>query len=191
MTTRRTPLVIKRMRPARAALAAGVATTLLTITFIVALVSFTQTQTADAIRSALSRPDNLAVTMSGSLSAQQQPQARAAILGNLRRAFGTVPFSLFGSLRVDGLALLGGGPAKPAGRTHHIVTVVGPDALAAHATLITGRWPRPRRRAGRCPSRSRRGGRPAGRVRRKDHHHQVPLRQQGRDAAGERHLPAR
>ena len=141
MTTRRTPLVIKRMRPARAALAAGVATTLLTITFIVALVSFTQTQTADAIRSALSRPDNLAVTMSGSLSAQQQPQARAAILGKLRPAFAAVPFSLFGSLRVDGLALLGGGPAKPAGRTRDIVTVVAPDALAAHATLITGHWP--------------------------------------------------
>ena len=141
MTTRRTPLVIKRMRPARAALAAGVATTLLTITFIVALVSFTQTQTADAIRSALSRPDNLAVTIAGSLSAQQQPQARAAILSKLRPAFGTVPFSLFGSLRVDGLALLGGGPAKQAGRTHNIVTVVGPDALPAHATLITGHWP--------------------------------------------------
>ena len=176
MTTRRTPLVIKRMRPARAALAAGVATTLLTITFIVALVSFTQTQTADAIRSALSRPDNLAVTMSGSLSAQQQPQARAAILGKLRPAFAVVPFSLFGSLRVDGLALLGGGPANRAGRTHNIVTVVGPDALAAHANadhrpLAIGCA---RRRAG-----ARRGlgagGSPAGRVRRKDHHHPIPL----------------
>jgi ABC-type lipoprotein release transport system permease subunit len=137
------PLVIKRMGPARAALAAGVLTTALTITFIAALVSFTQTQTARAIRSALARPDNLAVTLSSSLSAQQRPQARAAISGDLRRAFGTVPFTLFGSLRVDGLALRGNLPAKPAGagRTRQIATVVAADALAAHATLISGRWP--------------------------------------------------
>ena len=143
MTTRRTPLVIKRMGPARAALTAGAATTLLTITFIAALVSFTQTQTAAAIRSALARPDNLAVTISSSLSAQQRPQARAAINGDLQRAFGTVPFTLFGSLRVDGLALRGGRPAVRAGsgRTRQIATVVAADALAAHATLIHGRWP--------------------------------------------------
>ncbi len=143
MTTRRTPLVIKRMGPARAALAAGAATTLLTITFVAALVSFTQTQTASATRSALARPDNLAVTISSSLTAQQRPQARAAIHGDLQRAFGTVPFTLFGSLRVDGLALRGGGPTvrAGAGRTHQIVTVIAADALAAHATLIHGRWP--------------------------------------------------
>jgi putative ABC transport system ATP-binding protein len=137
------PLVIKRMGPARAALTAGVLTTALTITFIAALVSLTQTQTARAIRSALAGPDNLAVTLSSSLSAQQRPQARAAISGDLRRAFGTVPFTLFGSLRVDGLALRGNVPAKPAGagRTRQIATVVAADALAAHATLISGRWP--------------------------------------------------
>ena len=145
MTTRRMPLVIKRMGPARTALTAGVLTTALTITFIAALVSFTQTQTARAIRSALARPDNLAVTLSSSLSAQQRPQARAAISGDLRRAFGTVPFTLFGSLRVDGLALRGTGPPKPAGagRTRQIATVIAADALAAHATLISGRWPGP------------------------------------------------
>jgi hypothetical protein len=143
VTTRRIPLVIKRMGPARTALTAGVLTTALTITFIAALVSFTQTQTARAIRSALARPDNLAVTLSGSLSAQQRPQARAAISGDLRRAFGTVPFTLFGSLRVDGLALRGNGPPKPAGagRTRQIATVIAADALAAHATLISGHWP--------------------------------------------------
>jgi ABC-type lipoprotein release transport system permease subunit len=137
------PLVIKRMGPARAALTAGVLTTALTITFIAALVSFTQTQTARAIRSALARPDNLAVTLSSSLSAQQRPQARAAISGDLRRAFGTVPFTLFGSLRVDGLALTGNRPAglAGAGRTRQIATVVAADALAAHATLISGGWP--------------------------------------------------
>ncbi len=143
MTTRRAPLVIKRMGPARAALTAGVATTLLTITFVVALVSFTQTQTARAIRSALARPDNLAITMSGSLSAQQQPRARAAIRSDVRRAFGPVPFALFGSLRVDGLALRGNVPANRAGAggTRQIATVIAADALAAHATLIDGRWP--------------------------------------------------
>ena len=137
------PLVIKRMGPARTALTAGVLTTALTITFIAALVSFTQTQTARAIRSALARPDNLAVTLSSSLPAQQRPQARAAISGDLRRAFGTVPFTLFGSLRVDGLALRGNGPPKPAGagRTRQIATVIAADALAAHATLTSGRWP--------------------------------------------------
>jgi FtsX-like permease family len=143
VTTRRAPLVIKRMGPARAALTAGAATTVLTITFVAALVSFTQTQTASAIRSALARPDNLAITMSGSLSARQQPQARAAIRGDLRRAFGQVPFTLFGSLRVDGLALRGDVPASRAGAggTRQIATVIAADALAAHATLIDGRWP--------------------------------------------------
>jgi len=143
VTTRRAPLVIKRMSPVRAALTAGAATTLLTITFVAALVSFTQTQTASAIRSALARPDNLAVTMSGSLSAQQQPRARAAIRGELRHAFGPVPFTLYGSLRVDGLALRGNVPASRAGagRTRPIVTVIAADALAGHATLIAGRWP--------------------------------------------------
>jgi hypothetical protein len=97
--------VIKRMAPARAALAAGVLTTLLTTTFVAALVSFTQTQTATGIRSALGRQDSLVVSISGSLSARQRPQARAAIHGELRRAFGAIPFSLFGSLRVDGLVL--------------------------------------------------------------------------------------
>ena len=143
MTTRRAPLVIKRMSPVRAALTAGAATTALTITFVVALVSFTQTQTAGAIRSALARPDNLAITMTGSLSAQQQPRARAAIRGELRRAFGPVPFTLYGSLRVDGLALGGNVPASRAGagRTRPIVTVIAADALAGHAKLIAGRWP--------------------------------------------------
>jgi ABC-type lipoprotein release transport system permease subunit len=137
------PLVIKRMGPARAALMAGVLTTALTITFIAALVSFTQTQTARAIRSALARPDSLAVTLSSSLSAQQRPQARAAISGDLRQAFGPVPFTLFGSLRVDGLALTGNRPAglAGAGRPRQIATVVAADALAAHATLISGGWP--------------------------------------------------
>ena len=79
MTTRRAPLVIKRMGPARAALTAGVATTLLTFTFVVALVSFTQTQTARAIRSALARPDNLAITMSGSLPWSVLAQAQIPI----------------------------------------------------------------------------------------------------------------
>jgi hypothetical protein len=135
--------VIKRMSPVRAALTAGAATTALTITFVVALVSFTQTQTAGAIRSALARPDNLAITMTGSLSAQQQPRARAAIRGELRRAFGPVPFTLYGSLRVDGLALGGNVPASRAGagRTRPIVTVIAADALAGHAKLIAGRWP--------------------------------------------------
>jgi hypothetical protein len=134
VTTRRVPLVIKRMGPARAALTAGVLTTALTVTFIAALVSFTQTQTARAIRSALARPDNLAVTLSSSLFARQLPQARAAISGDLRRAFGPVPFALFGSLRVDGLALRGNPPARPAGagRTRQIATVVAADAPRGH-----------------------------------------------------------
>jgi hypothetical protein len=158
VTTRRTPLVIKRMGPARAALAAGVLTTLLTIAFVAALVSFTQTQTARAIRSALAQPGSLVVTMSSSLSAQQQPQARAAIHGLLQRAFGPVPFALFGSLRVDGLALrrVGGhappanaspGNAPPAGAApgtaSQIATVIAADALTRHATLTAGRWPSP------------------------------------------------
>ena len=143
MTTRGAPLVIKRMSPVRTALTAGAATTLLAITFVVALMSFTQTQTASAIRAALARPDNLAITMTGSLSAQQQPRARAAIRGDLRHALGPVPFTLYGSLRVDGLALRGNVPASRAraGGTRPIATVVAADALAGHATLIAGRWP--------------------------------------------------
>jgi hypothetical protein len=145
VTTRRAPLVIKRISPVGAALTAGAATTALTITFVVALVSFTQTQTARAIRSALARPDNLAITMTGSLSAQQQPRARAAIRGELRHAFGPVPFTLQGSLRVDGLALRGNVPASRAGagRTRPIVTVIAADALAGHATLIRHCWREP------------------------------------------------
>ena len=143
MTTRGAPLVIKRMSPVRTALTAGAATTLLAITFVVALMSFTQTQTASAIRAALARPDNLAITMTGSLFAQQQPRARAAIRGDLRHALGPVPFTLYGSLRVDGLALRGNVPASRsgAGGTRPIATVIAADALAGHATLIAGRWP--------------------------------------------------
>ncbi len=163
VTTRRAPLVLKRMGPARVALAAGIATTLLTISFVAALVSFTQTRTATAIRAALSRPDSLAVTITSSLSAQQQPQARAAISAQLRQAFGPVPFALFGSLRVDGLALRGaaGRAAGHGGPAHRIATVIAADALAAHATLVTGRWPAtaPATGPGAAPG-ARPGGRP-------------------------------
>jgi hypothetical protein len=140
--THRAPLPVKRMAPARAVLTAGILTTIITSTFIAALVSFTHTQTAGAIRAALARPGNLAVTVAGSLSPAQQPQATSVISGQLHRALGTIPFSLYSSLRLDGLALRGG-PGRRAGTagSHRVATVIAADGLAAHAALVSGHWP--------------------------------------------------
>jgi hypothetical protein len=130
------------MAPARAVLAAGILTTIITTTFIAALVSFTHTQTAVAIRAALARPNNLAVTVAGSLSPAQQPQATRVISGQLHRALGRIPFSLYPSLRLDGLALRGGAgqPTQVTG-THPVATVIAAGGLAGHASLVTGHWP--------------------------------------------------
>lgn len=107
MIARHAPFLIKRMSPARAALGAGLLTTIITVTFIAALVTFTQAQTATAIRAAFNRPGPLAETVAGSLDPAQQPNATRVIRDQLRQAFRDVPFSLYGSLRVDGLALRG------------------------------------------------------------------------------------
>jgi hypothetical protein len=143
MRSWRKPLTLKRMRPVRGALTTGIITSLITVAFIVALLAFTQRQTASAISAALAQPASRTVTISGSLGPQQQGQATAAIDGQLRRALGPLPFTLYGSLGADGLAVRRGAPALhgPDPARHRITTVIGADQLARQAVLISGRWP--------------------------------------------------
>ena len=146
------------MRPVRGALTTGIITSLITVAFIVALLAFTQRQTASAISAALAQPASRAVTISGSLGPQQQAQATAAIDGRLRRALGPLPFTLYGSLGADGLAVRRGAPALhgPDPARHRVTTVIGADQLARQAVLISGQWPG---RASACQaSRSPRAG---------------------------------
>ena len=143
MRSWRKPLTVKRMRPVRGALTTGIITSLITVAFIVALLAFTQRQTASAISAALAQPASRAVTISGSLAPQQQAQATAAIDGQLRRALGPLPFTLYGSLGADGLAVRRGAPALhgPDPARHRVTTVIGADQLARQAVLISGQWP--------------------------------------------------
>ena len=67
MRSWRKPLTLKRMRPVRGALTTGIITSLITVAFIVALLAFTQRQTASAISAALAQPASRTVTISGSL----------------------------------------------------------------------------------------------------------------------------
>jgi hypothetical protein len=139
---RRAPFLIKRMSPARAALGAGLLTTIITVTFVAALVTFTSAQTASAIRAAFSRPGPLAETVAGSIDPAQQTSATRVIRDQLRLAFRDVPFSLYGSLRVDGLALRGAQALPVSGANHRqIATVVAAQALSSHAILVAGHWP--------------------------------------------------
>ena len=143
MRSWRKPLTVKRMRPVRGALTTGIITSLVTVAFIVALLAFTQRQTASAISAALAQPASRAVTISGSLAPQQQAQATAAIDGQLRRALGPLPFTLYGSLGADGLAVRRGAPALhgPDPARHRVTMVIGADQLARQAVLISGQWP--------------------------------------------------
>lgn len=75
MRSWRKPLTVKRMRPVRGALTTGIITSLITVAFIVALLAFTQRQTASAVGAALAQPARRAVTISGSVQPQQQAQA--------------------------------------------------------------------------------------------------------------------
>src|SRR5690348_13114627 len=130
------------MSPARAALGAGLLTTIITVTFIAALVTFTQSQTASAIRAAFHRPGPLAETVAGSIDPAQQTSATRVIRDQLRQAFRDVPFSLYGSLRVDGLALRGTQALPVSGPNHRqIATVVAAQGLPSHAVLVSGSWP--------------------------------------------------
>jgi hypothetical protein len=131
------------MRPVRGALTTGIITSLVTVAFIVALLAFTQRQTASAISAALAQPASRAVTISGSLAPQQQAKATAAIDGQLRRALGPLPFTLYGSLGADGLAVRRGAPALhgPDPARHRITTVIGAGQLASQAVLTSGQWP--------------------------------------------------
>ena len=106
MRSWRKPLILKRMRPVRGALTTGIITSLVTVAFIVALLAFTQRQTASAVSAALARPASRAMTISGSVQPQQQTQATAYIDRQLRRALGPVPFTLYGvSRRLVGLPI--------------------------------------------------------------------------------------
>jgi len=143
MRSWRKPLILKRMRPVRGALTTGIITSLVTVAFIVALLAFTQRQTASAVSAALARPASRAMTISGSVQPQQQTQATAYIDRQLRRALGPVPFTLYGSLGADGLAVRGGAPALhgPDPARHRVTTVIGADQLARQAVLTSGQWP--------------------------------------------------
>src|SRR5215470_14459815 len=143
MRSWRKPLTVKRMRPVRGALTTGIITSLITVAFIVALLAFTQRQTASAISAALAQPASRTVTISGSLGPQQQARATAAIDGQLRRALGPLPFTLYGSLGADGLAVRRGAPALhgPDPARHRVTMLIGADQLAGQAVLISGQWP--------------------------------------------------
>jgi hypothetical protein len=80
--------------------------------------------------------------VAGSIDPAQQTSATRVIRDQLRQAFRDVPFSLYGSLRVDGLALRGTQALPVSGANRRqIATVVAAQGLTSHAVLISGSWP--------------------------------------------------
>jgi hypothetical protein len=131
----------------RLVLSAAALATLLTAALITALISFTGQALSQAAHRELAAAPSTSIAISGQAGAAQAARDTTVIHGQMRATFGAAGFALYRAEWSDLLDL----PARYAGRGKPVTQAGVLPGIAAHAVLLSGRWPGPPRPGGPLP----------------------------------------
>ena len=133
-------LALPRMNAHRMVVIAAALTTLVTAMLASALAVLAGQALPSAVHHDLSTAGNTALAISGNLSSSQDAQYRALLPGQIKNALDGTPYTLYHGAWSDPLGFTGG--VKPSsGNNVPIAEAAALDDVAAHAILISGRWP--------------------------------------------------
>jgi FtsX-like permease family len=145
VTSVRGPLAVRRMTAHWVVLAAAALTTLVAAAVGAALAAFAGQALPQAVRHDLVVAPGTSLAAAGSFAGGNPARTSAVLRSSIAAGLGGVPFSFWQGTWSDQLAFLAGSlPAKPAsiasGNTP-LLQAASLDGVAAHAVLVTGKWP--------------------------------------------------
>jgi len=133
------PVALRRMRVHPSVLAAVVLTVMLAASFAAALAAYSSEAGDTAVRSVLvDGTASTSVVLSGAVPQGSPRGATSEISAKMSSALGGVGVTVYGAPELESIGLPGSTEAQ--GR---YVTLLGPDDLSAHASLVSGVWPKP------------------------------------------------
>src|ERR1700722_7908796 len=134
------PLTVRRMGAYRLVLAAGAAATLITPALVTTLAAFAGQALSQAVHHELANAPGTSITVSDGLSGSSDSSDTALIRSGMGSGFGRRGFTLDSAVWSDQLRL----PARyTTGGNVPLVQATSFTGVAAHATLLAGRWPSP------------------------------------------------
>ena len=136
-------LILPRMNAHRMVITAAALTVVVAAALAAALVTFSGQALPRAVRHDLGGADGTALVITGTVNAGQGAQYTSLLPGKISAALAGTPFAFYHAYWSDPLGFVPGSrPARPSsGGNQPIAEAAVLSGLAAHAVLVSGRWP--------------------------------------------------